>query len=1022
MKQSLATIMTLALAAVAAGEESDTLTLLDKALEAAKTFEIGQKDDAVLRVEEIVFHLAPDSRLRGPVEDRLLRSLASASTVDAKGVLCRQLRVIGTPRSVPQLEAMLTDPKLSHLARYALGSIQGPQATEALYRALGKTSGSLQAGIINTLADRGCEQALGDCITLLGTSDVQVAQASARAMGRLGGNKAIKALLVALAHENHTVGKAAEIALDNSVLSTLRPGGEYGRLEACEVLAATVGDATLPQKTRACICRLLGRVGQEESVPALAAALSLQDIRNLAVDALSRNPSGAALDALHTALPNADPQFRVGVINAIGRHKNRRSVKLLAGQLQHHDMSVRIAAMEAIAGIADPLAMDLLAPMLRADSPKEQQSARAAWLTLARTLLDSKRPYAASTMFQQALVWKNLTRDDRCAALWGVGKAAQPGAIDLLLNEIKAIDDDQVCRTIAEALTDLSSSEVTKAIVAVVTTKGGSSPKNLSDLAKVSLLDVLAARKDKTGERAAVASLKSGSESVRIAALKCLAVVGSEEAAPLIAPSLKASSPREREAAALVLGTLPAPHGLTWLHDEVNKTGAGEDYRVLLIRVIGARRDPGGEEALARLLDTKQSEVIRVEALKAVGELGRAGALPALLKAVDKQTGKDRDTAQASMLKLEAGGTGAMIAAVANATPFQKVALLEVLGFRDDPRIKPLLLDGYKSTNLDVKAAAIEGLRRMADPSTLSVLEEAGRNGPASGPAVAGMIRIALKLEKDRRAEALRIYHTALTLATRDKEIKPVLDRLADLEDVSSFDVVRPFLDKGDAKNQAAEAVMATAVKLPDARKADGIGALRAAIGIRPTSDRANAARERLRKWGVEIDLAGEGGFVTHWWLAGPFKSPEKKLFDVTLPPEKNVDLSAKVRVDQEERGWKKVHVDRADGVMDFHNLIGGADHVAVCCYAEVTSDEAQDVLFKIGSDDDVVCSLNGKRIHANKVDRGRTVDADVVETRLEKGVNRIVLKVLNTSGGWEGCLRITDRQNKPLKLKQRKE
>lgn len=1021
MKQSFTAILTLALATLATGAEPDTLTQLDEALKTAETFKIGQKTDAVLLVERIVFQLDPDSKLRGPVEQRLLRALESATTIDAKRVLGRYLRVVGTAKSVPQLEALLTDPKLSHVARYALGSIEDPEAVAALYRALGKTSGDIKAGIINTLANRGYRRARGDFVTLLRSADVEVARASARALGRLGGKEAIGSLLPAVGHENQAMGKAAEMALSEAVVPTGGFGREHDRVEACRILAAELGNAALPRKTRAYICRLLGLVGREESVPALAAALSVRDIRDMARSALGGNPTTAALNALHAALDKADAEFRVGVIDAVGRHKKRRSVKVLAGQLKHDSESVRIAAMEAIAGIADPFAMDLLRPMRTGGSPKQQQAARAAWLKLADTLLDGKRPSAAGVMFREALAWKGVTLQDRCEALRGIGKAAQPGAIELLLDAIKTADHQKVRGTIAEALTGMSSPDVTTAIVAMLTKAKGAFTKNLPATAMVGLLDILAARKDKAGERAAVASLQSESGSVRIAALKCLAVVGTEASAPSLAASLRKPNGRERDAAMVALGKLPAADGLKWLQAEVTKDGLSDKYRSLLVKAIGTRRDPGSVEALSNLLGTKQSELVRIDAAAALGELGRADALPALLEAVDKEAGNDRDAAEAAMRKLEGGATGAMIGAVAKATPFQKVALIKVLGFRGDAKIKPLLLDAYKSTHTNVKAAAVEGLRRMADSLTLSVLEEAARKGPAKAPAVAGMIRIAVKLEKDKRAEALRIYHEAIKLATRDKEIRPTLDRLAHLADVSSFDIVRPFLDKGNARDQAAEAVLATAVKLPDSRKADAIPALRAAVGIRPRSDRAKRACGKLGKWGVEIDLAKEAGFVTHWWLTGPFKSPDKKLFDATLPPEEKVDLAAKVKIGKQEHGWKKIHVSDPGGVMDFRRLVAGADQVAVCCYAEVTSDKARDVLFKMGSDDDIVCCLNGKRIHANKVNRGLAVDGDVVKTRLEQGKNRIVLKVLNTSGPWQGCLRITDRQNKPLKLDQRK-
>jgi len=73
-----------------------------------------------------------------------------------------------------------------------------------------------------------------------------------------------------------------------------------------------------------------------------------------------------------------------------------------------------------------------------------------------------------------------------------------------------------------------------------------------------------------------------------------------------------------------------------------------------------------------------------------------------------------------------------------------------------------------------------------------------------------------------------------------------------------------------------------------------------------------------------------------------------------------------------------------------------------------------------MGSDDGIVCWLNGARIHANNANRGLTVDEDVVKTRLEAGANRILLKVLNGGGNWSGCLHITSPDGRPIKFKAR--
>ncbi len=840
------------------------------------------------------------------------------------------------------------------------------------------------------------------------------------------GPEAIKPLLTAVGHQNRSIGKAARMALHNIVVPTGRFGGEYERIAASQALASELGNAALPYKTRAYMCRLLSYVGRDEAVPALVTALSAQDIREMARWALSRNSSEAALTALHMALTDADPEFRVGIINAIGRHAERRSVEVLAKELKHDNDKVRIAAMAAIGKIADPFAMEHLEPLLTTGSPKQQAAARAAWLSLGETLLDSKRPYAASVIFDAALAW-DTTSQDRCVAIWGLAKAGQPGALDELLAALREAKTDDVRGAVTEALTQMPSPKVTEAVVALLTGKQKKSGlfkggKALSPANQAALVNVLAARKDKAGQPGAVAALQSDSETVRIAALKCLAVIGQADAAPALAESLQKPEGPERQAAVYALGRLPAPNGLTWLQEEVYKPGLSEDYRILLIKAISNRREPGSVAALEKLLAKDRPESIRIAAYEALGKLGDADGLPTLLEGVDQAEGKARDAAEAAMLKLEAVATPRMVEAMSKATPHQQAALLRVLGFRHHPKIKPLLIEAAKCPEELIQAAAIEGLRRMADPSTLSVLEKAAAKGPARGPAVSGMINIGVKFQKQgKKDEALTIYHKALKLATRDKEIRPALDRLAEIADPSSFDAARPFLNKGNAKANAARVVLAVGPKVSDDRKADLVPALKQAIAIAPKDKNVRKAQEKLVKLGVDIDIAKEAGFVTHWWVTGPFPSPDKAMFDKAYFPEKKVDLGAKTKVGDKEYTWKKVRIKDPSGIADLRKLVASADSVGCYAYAEVTSPKDQDVLLKIGSDDDVVCWLNGKKVHANKVSRGVQVDQDVVKARLKKGKNAILMKVLNGGSHWNMCLRITDRQNNPLKLTERK-
>jgi hypothetical protein len=68
-----------------------------------------------------------------------------------------------------------------------------------------------------------------------------------------------------------------------------------------------------------------------------------------------------------------------------------------------------------------------------------------------------------------------------------------------------------------------------------------------------------------------------------------------------------------------------------------------------------------------------------------------------------------------------------------------------------------------------------------------------------------------------------------------------------------------------------------------------------------------------------------------------------------------------------------------------------------------------------------VIVLLNGRRIHAYLDDRGYAPDQDLVPTRLQAGVNHILFKALNGGADWACGLRITDANNAPLRLPQRK-
>ena len=190
--------------------------MLDQAFEALNKYDWGVEPTVLAPIDEAVIKTRGDAAARTDLESRLAAVLTSDAPRAAKDYACRQLRTIGTAASVLALAALLPDPNLSHMARYALERIPDPSAGAALREQLPKVGGKIRIGIITSLGARGEDAAVapagglfgffhggthGGTVpllrTLLADSDPAVAKAAIRALGAIGTQAASQGLAAA---------------------------------------------------------------------------------------------------------------------------------------------------------------------------------------------------------------------------------------------------------------------------------------------------------------------------------------------------------------------------------------------------------------------------------------------------------------------------------------------------------------------------------------------------------------------------------------------------------------------------------------------------------------------------------------------------------------------------------------------------------------------------------------------------------------------------------------------------------
>ncbi|HUR39143.1 MAG TPA: CotH kinase family protein [Planctomycetota bacterium] len=113
---------------------------------------------------------------------------------------------------------------------------------------------------------------------------------------------------------------------------------------------------------------------------------------------------------------------------------------------------------------------------------------------------------------------------------------------------------------------------------------------------------------------------------------------------------------------------------------------------------------------------------------------------------------------------------------------------------------------------------------------------------------------------------------------------------------------------------------------------------------------------------------------------------------------------------------WKGI--DAMDGMVDFHAASGRQADGSACYLAAylVCEKDFKDLKLKMGSDDQGKVWINGKDVLRFEGDRAAAPDQDNADNiALNKGVNTILFKVVNGSGGFQGILRFTNADGTPF-------
>ena len=308
-----------------------------------------------------------------------METLGSNASIEEKAEACRLISISGDVRAIPLLEQLLTHEQLSHMARYALEPMPGTEADAALRRALDMTSGTLKAGVISSLGIRRDTEAAAAIVNDLADEDPFVAEAAARALGRIAAPEGITALEKAL--ENSDLPYAMAQALVDGLLAAadhaIAHDDPQNAVRLHDLVRAT---GYLPVHLRAAALR--GSILARE--PADGLALLLDAVRgadtiffSTALRVAQEMQDKAAVSAaVAILLPSLDDDKKIRLVQLLGELGQENAGPALLQEATTGPIPTRIAALGAATRLAYAPVVPLLAELVFAEEADLSKAAK----------------------------------------------------------------------------------------------------------------------------------------------------------------------------------------------------------------------------------------------------------------------------------------------------------------------------------------------------------------------------------------------------------------------------------------------------------------------------------------------------------------------------------------------------------------------------------------------------------------------------------------------------------------------
>jgi HEAT repeat protein len=605
-----------------------------------KTYDFSQSRADLIKISDMIRDASGKSEMKA-MEKQLDDFLKSDASYAAKDFVCRELSVAGTEASVPVLASMLTDEKVSDIARYALERIPGAAVDDALRQALSKAEGKAKIGIINTLGVRGDKKAVEALAKLTGDSNEMVAVAAIAALGRIDDKGATDAIAKA---KDKATGATKTAALDAYLrcADRLAAKGEKGAAGAIYKQLYAVSE---PMPVRVAAARGMLVTAGDKTGEVMVEMLKSTDkpIQTVAIATLKDVAKTDIIKAAAEQLPNLDAVQQAQLISAFADCGDKAALPAVLAAVKNPNDFVRVAALKAVKTLGDASCVDMLVMTASSSGGEEQKAAQESLYQLKGADVDGtilKKLPDADAKAKVELV-RSCEQRNMKAATATLMKTAKDADAKVRIESIKALralagpQDLQALIELQLAASGNDRGELEKTVVAVakkIPTEKGQAQMVLAALPSAKDLDA------------------------KCSLLSVLGKIGDTAALPVLRESLGSKEDKIKDAAVRALSDWPTAEPAADLlkvaqtsDNQVHKTLALRGY----VRLAGLKSNRPAEETMKMYKDAMSLAADVSEKKMVLSGLGGTDSFEAMEMASSYLGDKDlKDEAEAAVVKI----------------------------------------------------------------------------------------------------------------------------------------------------------------------------------------------------------------------------------------------------------------------------------------------------------------------------------------------------------------------------------